>query len=394
MAIPVWYQARTGVVYVGEESAYGTVPTLASTDAVRHTSQKLTMSHSPRPSPERHGTPDQRTLFFGRKAADGDLKALMYPSGTLNTLPELKTLLKNSFAAPTNITLSTTVASGAATTGAVVASATGLAVGQPVQITMLGGSNPGVYVRWLTSVAGTTLVWAPALPFTCAASDLVKGCAGWAFETALAKSLTVAHYPQAPSASTPARELNGWVLNKMSIMFDANLEPVIQFSGPGQKFAGTLGSYTPQAKPAAFTTVGAEASIPSGLVGYFQHGAILYQIEKMQVDIDLSMDQQNTAFGTSYATGMFRRGKRSVTVKIDAKVADDLTLWTPALAMSSNACMLQIGATSGYIWGVYMPALVFTEIPDIGDDDETNNFSFAGEALATSGNDNLFLAMC
>ncbi len=97
-------------------------------------------------------------------------------------------------------------------------------------------------------------------------------------------------------------------------------------------------------------------------------------------------------FGTSYATGSFRRGKRAVTVKIDAKVADDLTLWTPALAMSSNACMLQIGLTSASIWGVYMPALVFTEIPDIGDDDEVNNWTFTGEALATAGNDNLYLA--
>ncbi len=295
MAIPVWYQARTGVCYVGEESAYGTVPTLASTDAVRHTSQKLTMSHSPRPSPERHGTPDQRTLFFGRKAADADLKALMYPSGTLNTLPELKTLLKNAFAAPTNITLSTTVASGPTTTGATVASATGLAVGQPIQIGVLGGSAPGVYIRWLTVVAGAALTWAPALPATCAVSDTVKGTIGWAFETALAKSLTIAHYPQAPSASTPARELNGWLLNKMSMMFDGNLEPSIQFSGPGQKFAGTLGSYTPQAKPGAFTTVGSETGIPSGLTGYFQHGAILYQIEKMQIDVDLSIPRPAAA---------------------------------------------------------------------------------------------------
>jgi hypothetical protein len=145
------------------------------------------------------------------------------------------------------------------------------------------------------------VTWAPALPATCAVGDTVKGCVGYPLGTALPKSLDIAHYPQAPSASTPAREMLGCVIDKLSFMFDSNLEPMIQFSGPAQGFAGSSPNFTPQAQPGGFTTVGAENAIPSGLTGYFQLGATLYQIEKMQIDIVNAMELQNTALGTSKA---------------------------------------------------------------------------------------------
>jgi hypothetical protein len=345
--MPNWYIGRTGQLYVGEEPSYGTAPTLVATNALRHLSQKL--SFDPRQlakSPERHTDPSQRVLYTRRQKGNFDVKAQLYPSGTLNTLPEADLILKNSLGAvATNITLSTTVSSGASTTGAVVASATGLAVGQPIQIGVLGGSAPGTYIRWLTVVAGTTLTWAPPLPSTCAVSDTVKGTVGYALGTAIPKSLDIAHYPQAPSVGTPAREMLGCVIDKLSFMFDSNDEPKIQFGGPAQGFSGTSPNFSAQTQPVGFTTVGAENAIPSGLTGYFQLGSVLYEIEKMQIDIVNAMDLQNTALGTNKAKAYFRKGKRFVTVKINAKISDDLTLWTPSLAASSNAAMIQIGTT-------------------------------------------------
>src|SRR5581483_3916576 len=337
--------------------------------------------------------PSQRVMLVGRQKASFDVKAQLYPSGTLNTLPEADLVLKNALGnAATNVTLSTTVSSGASATGAVVASATGLAVGQPIQIGVLGGSAPGTYLRWLTGVSGTTLTWAPALPATCAASDTVKGTIGYALGTTLPKSLDIAHYPQAPSASTPAREMLGCAIDKISFMFDSNLEPMIQFSGPAQGFAGTFGTWTPQAQPGGFTTVGAENAIPSGLTGYFQLGSTLYEIEKMQIDVVNGEELQNTALGTNKAKAMFRKGKRAVTVKINAKVSDDLTLWTPSLAASINAAMLQIGTSATKIWGFYLPNLQIMAPPDIGDADETNNWDFNAVALASAGNDEFYVA--
>lgn len=389
-----WYEGRTGQLYIGEEATYATAPALLATMAFRHTSQKL--SFDPRQlakSPERHTDPSQRVLLTRREKASFDVKAQWYPSGTLNTVPESDLVLKNALGgAVSNVTLATTVASGAGVSGATLASGTGLAVGQPIQIGVLGGAAPGTYVRWLVSVAGAVVTWAPPLQATCAVSDTVKGTIGYTLGTALPKSLDIAHYPQAPSVGTPAREQLGCILDKLSFMFDSNLEPMIQVSGPAQGFAGTSPNFTPQAQPGGFTTVGAENAIPSGLTGYFQLGSTLFEIEKMQIDVVNAMDVQNTALGTNKAKAYFRKGKRFVTVKINAKVSDDLTLWTPSLGASSNACMLQLGTTSTRIWGVYLPNLILTAPPDVPDGDETNNWDYVGEAMATSGNDEFYVA--
>jgi hypothetical protein len=167
---------------------------------------------------------------------------------------------------------------------------------------------------------------------------------------------------------------------------------MIQLSGPAQGFAGSSPNFTPQAQPGGFTTVGAENAIPSGIIGYFQLGSTLYEIEKMQVDVVNAMDLHNTALGTNKANTYFRKGKRIITVKINAKVSDDLTLWTPSLGASSNACMIQIGTVAAKMFGLFLPSLVLTAPPDIGDSEETNNWDFSGEALETTGNDELYVA--
>jgi hypothetical protein len=395
--IPNWYIGRTGQLYVAEETTYGTAPTLVATNALRHLSQKL--SFDPRQlakSPERHTHPSQLVLLTRRQKASFDVKAQLYPSGVLNTLPEADLVLKNAIGnAATNVTLSTTFSGSPTTTTGTVASATGLQKGMPIQISIAAGGNAGVYVRWLSQSytnGSTSLVWEPALPGAPASGDACKGTVGYAPGTAIPKSLDVAHYPQVPAASTPAREMLGCVIDKLSLMFDGSLEPMIQFSGPAQGLAGSSPNFTPQAQPGGFTTVGAENAIPSGLTGYFQLGTTLYEIEKMQIDIVNAMDLHNTALGTSKPNAYFRKGKRMVTVKIDAKVSDDLTLWTPANAASSNGCMIQIGTSSGKMWAVYMPFLVITDQPEVGDNEETNNWSFSGQALGSLGNDEIYVA--
>lgn len=393
--MPAIFQARTGLLYLHEESSYATAPALASTDAFRHVPGGQKLTFNPKnlvDSPERHTSPDQKVKLVRRRTGSFNIKAMLYPSGTLNTLPEANQVLKNVFeGGPTNITLSTTVASGGATTGAVVASATGLAAGQWVQITMLGGSYPGVYMRFLTSVASATLVWTPALPAAVATSDLVKGAVTYTFATALPKSIDIAHYPQAPSANTPAREMLGCVVNNLTLSFDSNGEPMIEFSGPAQGLAGTSPNFTPQSKPASFTTVGAETGIPSGLTGAFLFAGTQFGIQKLDLSIDASMDLVPADFGSDRATNFYRRGKRKTTAKIDAITSDDLTLWTPAMAASYNPCMLQCGTTSGSIVAVYCPSLLLDGPPDIGDDDEINTSNYSGEALAVAGNDAVYL---
>lgn len=390
--MPNWFLGRTGQLYAAEESSYATAPTLLATHAFRHLNAKLSFNpRTPAASPERHTHPSQAALYTRRQSGEFEVKAQWYPSGTLNTLPESDVFLKNGLGGVQNITLSTTFSGTPSTTGGTIGSATGLVAGQAVQITIASGGSAGTYVRWLTT-AGTSPVWTPALPAAPAAGDTLKGIVTYTPSTALAKSLDIAHYPQAPAASTPARELLGCVVNKLQFDFDSNIEPMVTFSGPAQGFAGSSPSFSPQSQPGGFTTVGSESAIPSGLTGYFYLGATLYQIEKLQIIVDNQMELQNTALGTSKATAYFRKNKRKVTVKVDAKVSDDTTLWTPSLATSANAMTLQIGTTSGRIWGLYMPNVVILDNPDTPDNDETNNWSFEGQALGVNGNDELYVA--
>jgi hypothetical protein len=386
--MPNWAIGRLGQVYVKEESTYGTAPTFAATDAFRHLNIGLPFNpRSLTESPERHTDPSQRVLYTRRAQASFDLKGQLYPSGTLNTLPEAAALLKNSMgAAPSNITLATTFSGTPTTTGGTIGSATGLVIGQAVEINIAAGPNAGTYLRWLTT-AGTSPVWAPALPAAPVAGDTLKGVVTWALGTNLPASLDIAHYPQTPSAWY-TREQLGCALDKLVLSFDSNLEPMINVSGPAKGWASA-----PQAQPGAFTTVGSEAGIPSGLTGYFNYGATLYQIEKMELTVENGMDLQNTALGTSSAVAMFRKTKRKVTVKINAKVSDDLTLWTPSISQASGALHLQIGNASGFIWGMYCPASTILNPPDTPDADETNNWDFELRALSPSAaNAELYLA--
>lgn len=384
---PVWSLGRTGQVYVIEESAFDTSTTLSATNALRHLN--VSMHYDPKSlakSPERKTHPSQVTMYTRRAQGSWGLKGQMYPSGTLNTLPEMTAILKNSFGAtPTNITLATTLSGTPTTTTGTVASATGLAIGQAVQITIAAGGNAGVYVRYLTNVVGTALTWGPALPGAPASGDAVKGVVTYGLGSTLPKSLDICHYPQSP-ATWYNREMLGCICDKLSLSFDSNLEPMFDVSGPAAEMVSA------QSQPGSFTTVGAEGAIPSGLTGYFQWGSTLYQVEKVQFDIQNGMELQNTALGTSKAVDYFRKNKRAVTIKVNAKVSSDLTMWTPALTAGQGTLFLQVGTTSGRIWSLYAPVAQLMSPPDTPDGDETNNWDFNLTCLGTSGNDEIFLA--
>ena len=84
-----WHIPRTSQLYVKDESAYGTAPTFAATDAVRHR-PGVKLAFNPRnlaKSPERHTHPSQLVLLTRRQSASWALPAAMYPSGTLNPPP-------------------------------------------------------------------------------------------------------------------------------------------------------------------------------------------------------------------------------------------------------------------------------------------------------------------
>lgn len=395
---PNWSIGRTGQVYAAAETSYATAPTFSATNAFRHLNVNLHFDpFSPAKSPERHLHPSQLVLLQRRQAATFDIKAQLYPSGTLNTLPEADVFLANGIGgAASNVTLATTFSGSPTTTTGTVASATGLAVGQFVRIQIASGGNAGVYLRQLTVVAGANLTWAPALPGAPSAGDALAGMVTYTPATAKQKTIDIAHYPQSPSA-WKNRELLGCVPNKLSFMCDSNTEVQLQVQGPAQGYAGTQPTWSAQSQPGSYTTVGAEGSIQSGLSMTVTVGGVTYQVTKWQADVDNGYDVQNNASGTYKPVDFFRKNKRAVTMKISSMVSDDLTLFNNSLAPQSTttSLLVQIGGglgssvalAGGKMWAFYAPYVYIDTIPDTPDADADNQWAYAITCLGNAGND-------
>ena len=102
---------RKGKLFAAiETGGYGVSEVLAAADAIRHIDLGMTWDPYARvTSPEKKQTPGPVHRFDRRSAASFALRsALIRPSGTLNTLPELDPILKAGFGTVTNVTLATT----------------------------------------------------------------------------------------------------------------------------------------------------------------------------------------------------------------------------------------------------------------------------------------------
>lgn len=380
--MPNTYQiGRVGRVFAAKQPSYGTAPTFAATDAIRHQMVKLNYSPKNRVnSSERLVHPSQITRFTRRTTANWAIGDIFYPSGTLNTPPDHSDFLECGMGALANTTLATTLSGTPTTTTGTVASAAGLAVGQAVLINIAAGGSAGNYVRFLTGVSGSDLTWAPALPAAPLATDTLKGCITYSLATALPAALQIGHY-----LTSVSKEGDGCVVDQLKIMLDANDEIRWEASGPMRDRLAAA-----QAQPGSFTVVG--STPPSGLTATMRLGAAAYEFLKCGVTITNAMELDNFAAGTSKAQAFFRKGKRTVEVTVNAMYSSDVTLMTAAEGTTDQVLLAQCGQTPGSIVALYSPAVEF-EVPDDPDVEETMEHAFTGVAKGVTGNDEFRLAV-
>ena len=382
MTMPI---GRKGQVYVKKEAAYGTEEVLAASNALRHI--EIALGYNPYnrvTSPEKKQSPGPANRFDRKMSAElGNLIALLRPSGVLNTLPECDPILEAAMGAVSNVTLATTVEAAPAptTTGATVASAGTLAIGDMVLIEVTGQAKTP-FARMLTGVSGAALTWAPALPAAPATGDDVKGGITYKLSTDLATSLTIAHY------TDKKRILVGAGVDALTLSFDANEEPRITATGPGAQQLTDTG----QTKPASFTTVGGNP--PSGLVGEFYIDDTLYLIKTMEIGITNGLMVRNQEYGVNKPTELYRSGRREITIGMEAFAETETTLYDLAEAGTNVKLLKQTGLTEGNIVAIYAPKVEFT-VPEQDDPDEEINWTFAGVALETLDdlNDELYIAL-
>src|SRR5689334_10490764 len=134
--MPNTYQlGRLGRVFAAKCPSFGTAPSFAATDAIRHLMVKL--NYNPRNrvnSPERLQHPSQVTRFTRKTTGNWSIGGIFYPSGVLNTTPDHSDFLEVGMGAMDNTTLSTTLSGTPTTTTGTVASATGLGAGKAILI--------------------------------------------------------------------------------------------------------------------------------------------------------------------------------------------------------------------------------------------------------------------
>lgn len=381
--MPNTYQiGRIGRVYAAlEGAAYGTAAVLVAGDAVRHLDIKMNQSARNRVnSPERHAHPSQIYRFTRRKTADWMLRGILYPSGTLNTLPDNSLMLESFFGSKTNVTLATTIAVGGAgtTTADTLTSAAGLAVGDAIAITHQDGNIYLVVLQTLPG--GGVATWLPALPSALTDGQAVKGCITYKFATAIpaTSSLNIAHY-----LTSKSYEIKGGVPESFSISVDANDEVMWEMSGPAKERVRNA-----QTDPATFTAVG--TAPPSGLTGYLQVNATREEFLSASYEMKNGFEVDNVAFGTTAAQAYYRARKREVTCKFDTMDSNDITIEDLGDSNADATAMVQVGFTSGSIIGIWTPTLELSE-PDLSDAEETRRHSYSGIAKGSSGNDELTL---
>ena len=391
MAISI---GRRGRVYVKQESTYGTFPSLAATDAMRHQNAVHAFDPFNRvTSTEKKDSPGAVTRFDRKKSASlSSLEALVRPSGTLNTVSEADELLEAALGAKTNITHSSTVQASPAPTASVFTIGTGdvatagYVVGDAILITVTGQSGP--FVRVISAIATDALTVEPDLPAAPASGDAVKGCITYKLTTGLAISMAIAKF-------MPSGE-DGWAIrgcgiDRLRLAFDEAQEPTLAASGPGMDVLTTGASGMPT-DPSTFTTVGNNP--PSGLTGHLRIDNGAYLFRSAEIEIVNGLAVRNTEYGVNAASELYRRGRREVSVSLDAWAETAATLYALAEAGTNVQLLLQTGLTEGNIVAVYCPKVEF-KVPTLDDPDEEVTWSYAGMALETADalNDELALVL-
>lgn len=394
---------RLGQLYAGIESPYGTPPALTSAMAIRHLDVGFKTSPRNRvASPEKKQSPGTVNRLTRRTSAElASFTAMMYPSGVLQTAPEADVLYNYSFGAKAIRAISTTSPSSSinnATQSLAGSPSSNFAVGDLVLL----GIGTARYVRQITasssaSGAGANLIkFTPGIPSGQSAADVIKGGVQYKLSTDITQSIFLAHY-----VGAFGRGLLGTMLDKMKMSFDSMKEPQFTLSGPAQGEQSTQGNGpfgTLQAKPGAFTTVGAGNAIPSGLTGglYFtpasSGGLITGNMLKASMEIQNGLVVRNENYGSPSATEGYRSKRRTVPITMDWRVEDPTLLYGLAEATTVMGFSMQTGGTEGSIIGVVCPQ-VELEVPETPDGEEALTWSFTGTALesADGANDEMTL---
>lgn len=369
---------RQGQLYNIEEVTYGTTPALAATNAVRHRNFVLNFDNvNKRSTNEKRQSPFENASMRSptRKTGDFSYEGIIRPSGTINTLPEVDVMLKAAFGARTNVTLSTTVASGGTVSGATLVSAAGLALKDFVLITCPDGKKR---LRQIQTIGGAVVTWAPDLPSgqQPANGAAVKGCITYKTISAGNPSLSFAHYLKKTDLSAGLKRLaKGCGPDKLTITLDPNDDVKLMLSGPCAEVVDA------PAQPGGFTMVGGTpASIQSGDLFLGNTSA---KFLGLSFEMTNGLWLRNDEYGSTTATEMIRRSPPSFAVRLNVRAEDEAPLYDASEAGTNIGVFSQTDYVEGKALAVYAPLVEFKP-PSTDDPMEEVKWDFSGVGLESA----------
>lgn len=372
--------------YAKVETAYAVTPadSLSATDAIRHLDLSLNTKVNDEPSPEKRGTPDVAQMLPRRRTTTWNLaQALWEPSGTIGTISNLGKFLKAGFGQNHVITggLTTTVATATSATSFTVTSATGLAIGDLIAVEI--GTTGVFQVTRVTNLVSTTVTCDALVATPTVGGDVLAGityqpASNITESIALYKYYNGGGYKQASYGS---------VVDQIQVTFDGTKEVGLAIQGPGGDYADS--DYgTVQAKPGSHTTVGSPVG---GMVGSFYVGGNAFPVLSAQLTWQNNIVLRNSELGTSKASGILgRTNMRQVRVQVTFYL-EDRRLMQAANNKTDCALRCLVGSAAGSILAMVVPRSRF-EFPDIGGGVGPKELTVEGQALATNGNDQAYLA--
>lgn len=438
------------IVFLKQETTYGTVAHPAATEAVIH--QKGTFNYNQERVNRADKTSNRSTRerITHRKEVQWSLELYNLPSGTSGTAPDITDALEYAFGSKKTIS-DHTIDMGASTTSLpLTAGGTDYAAGDPVGWV---NSSGDLEVSWVVSIMSNTLTISPAFSGAPANGGTIKGGVAYKLADVLG-SLTITRildnyqdvsvgcfindvkfeFPGTAegtvmvggmgktSYSSGTSALNGMVddtttsfvvTSGTGARFQANTRLLIESevvlvtavssdtltvtraqagtSGAAHATATAIGPYEPSRTLAGSPISG---TIGSFIITGSSSARTAYKMQQASITMNNQGSLRNSEFGTDSASGFFVN-KRTVNFTITLWLEkEQAKLYNNAKSFTSQEITIQLGKTAGSVCAAHFIRAEFN-IPKIeAPDDSEVSVPFEGVALGSvaTGNDELVVA--
>lgn len=375
---------QTQRVYVKAEASFNAaaLPTFAATDAIIAKSFQANVAHNRVPSKSKRGTPDVVTDLPRMQTSGFDLLAEWRPSGSIGVESDLGPLLKAFFGTQTahgsGSGVATTIASGPSVTGAVLTSATGLAVGAVVWVTLPSGAREATRIKTLVT---NTVTW-DALSTAPAVSAAVVASVTYSQTTAVGQSLAIGSF-----FAGKKELITGGMADQIEITFGKHDEVTVRFSGMSARHRGNTAASS-LTDPASTTTVGSPIN---GIVAAGNVNGFAFKVTALKLSMANAIGLRDQELGDAYATEAYRSDFRMGTIEATFYL-DDGRIADLGAAFTKAAFSLSIGSTNGAMLGIVAPSVLWDEPALPSGESGPVLMTVKGQLYATSGNDSLFVA--